>query len=274
MPCEERSCSLFYRLGDWPAHAMIEHFIRVDDVDSEESNLERLVSMALKLRVPISLGIIPATLTNGVATFLNSVKRRHPELIELHQHGWAHVNHERDGRKGEFGPARPYDRQREDLRQGRDTLEQLFGDGFFPAFSPPWNVYTADTIRAMTELGFRVLSAGWHDFGVNAGKIHRYSSTVDLMDWDAAGRLRTLPRLFMPLAGLLAKARGPVGLLLHHRTMAPADFGILESMLHRLTQTDKVAVHTFESLEMKRLRALGEPAWIQTTALYGGNDGK
>ena len=146
------------------ADAMIELFIRDDDVDCEEANLERLVSIGLKLQLPISFGIIPATLTRNVGMFLNSVKRSHPELIELHQHGWAHISHEGNQGNAEFGPARSYAQQRGDLQKGKDTLEQAFGDGFFPAFSPPWNVYTADTIRAMKELSFQVLSAGANDF--------------------------------------------------------------------------------------------------------------
>ena len=161
---------------------MIELFIRDDDVDSEEANLNRLISTGLKLRVPISYGIIPATLTQTVEKFLNSVKRSHPELIELHQHGWAHRNHEGDPGKGEFGPSRPYDQQFEDLEKGRVTLQQSFGDGFFPAFSPPWNLYTVETIRAMKELRFVVLSAGAKYLGGSGQGIQLYPATLDLLN--------------------------------------------------------------------------------------------
>lgn len=251
---------------------MIELFIRDDDVDSEEANLERLVSIGLKLRVPISFGIIPATLTKNVAVILNSAKRNHPELIELHQHGWAHINHEGERGKGEFGPARSY-RQHEDLQKGRDTLEQSFGDAFFPAFSPPWNVYTSDTIRALRELRFQVLSAGGNDFGGSGGGIQHYPTTLDLMNWDPLRLLRPPRGLFVGLVARLTKVHGPAGLLLHSRAMTPGEFEILESMLHRLTQSDQVVFHTFESLEMKRLRALREPDLIPTAARYGVNDG-
>lgn len=251
---------------------MIELFIRDDDVDSEEANLERLVSMGIKLRVPISFGIIPASLTKNVGTLLNSVKRSHPELIEIHQHGWAHINHEGDRGKAEFGPARSYDQQREDLQKGRATLEESFGDAFFPAFSPPWNVYTADTIRAMQELSFQVLSAGWHDFGVSWGGIQHYPSALDLTNWGAVGRLQPPRGLFVRTVASLTKARGPVGLLLHHWMMTPEEFRSLESLLHGLTQTDRVVFNTFESLEIKRLRALGELGLISTAAGCGVND--
>ena len=224
--------------------------------------------------MPISFGIIPAALTKNVGNFLNSVKRSHPELIELHQHGWAHINHEGDRGEGEFGPARSYDQQREDLQRGRDTLEQSFGDGFFPAFSPPWNVYSAGTIRALKELSFEVLSAGSDDFGVNGGGIQHYPSTLDLTNWGAVGRLQTRRDLFVRIVALLTKVRGPVGLLSHHRRMAPEEFKILESLLLRLTQTDQVVFHTFESLEMKRPRALGELDLMSTAARCGGNDGE
>ena len=253
--------------------AMIDLFIRDDDVDFEEANLERLVSIGLKLRVPISLGIIPAALTRNVGILLNSVKRGHPELIELHQHGWAHINHEGELGMGEFGPARSYRQQREDLEKGRDTLERSFGDGFFPAFSPPWNVYTTDTIRAMRELAFQVLSAGWNDFGESGSGIQNYPSSLDVMNWGALGQLQPSRGLFLRIVALLMKARGPVGLLMHHRRMTLGDFEILESLLHRLTQTDRVVFHTFESLEKKRLRALRELDLTPTAARCGVNDG-
>ena len=40
----------------------------------------------------------------------------------LHQHGLAHVNHEREGRKCEFGPARAAAAQRRDIAAGRARL--------------------------------------------------------------------------------------------------------------------------------------------------------
>ena len=58
--------------------------------------------------------------------------------LRVHQHGFAHVNHEPEGRKCEFGVNRSPQRQREDISRGRDLLRGWFGD--VPSvFTPPWN---------------------------------------------------------------------------------------------------------------------------------------
>ena len=76
----------------------------------------------------------------------------------LHQHGLAHANHEREGRKCEFGPSRGLEAQRRDIEAGRARLTDLLGDRVDPIFTPPWNRCTTDTGTALAELGFRVLS--------------------------------------------------------------------------------------------------------------------
>ena len=96
--------------------------------------------------------MIPAELDAGLAREL----RERP--VGLHQHGLAHVNHEREGRKCEFGPARDAAAQRRDIADGRERLAALLGDRVDPIFTPPWNRCTADTGRVLAELGFAVLS--------------------------------------------------------------------------------------------------------------------
>ena len=59
--------------------------------------------------------------------------------LGLHQHGYDHTNHETEGKKQEFGPARPADAHRRDIQTGRDRLRDLLGDAFDPIFTPPWN---------------------------------------------------------------------------------------------------------------------------------------
>jgi peptidoglycan/xylan/chitin deacetylase (PgdA/CDA1 family) len=237
---------------------MIELFIRNDDVYSEEVNLSRLITIGLKLRVPISFGVIPSRLTKNVENILASVKRSHPELIEIHQHGWAHINHEGKTGKAEFGAARSYHQQRDDLQSGRVILEQSFGDGFFPALSPPWNVYTADTIRAMRELGFLVLSAGPDYLGGSGQGVQLYPTKLDLTNWDDGGRLEPMRAIFTYFLAQPKNLPRTLGLLLHHRTMRPKAFDFLELALRRLSETGQVLFHSFESLEMKRMRALCE----------------
>ena len=80
--------------------------------------------------------------------------------VGLHQHGLAHVNHEREGRKCEFGPSRDAAAQRRDIADGRERLAALLGDRVDPIFTPPWNRCTADTGAVLAELGFAAAVAG------------------------------------------------------------------------------------------------------------------
>jgi peptidoglycan/xylan/chitin deacetylase (PgdA/CDA1 family) len=238
---------------------MIDVFIRNDDVHSEENKLTQLIDIGLKRRVPISFGIIPARLATNVENILTSVKRSHPELIEIHQHGWNHVNHETGRSQAEFGPARSFLQQREDLQRGRAILEQSFGAGLFPAFSPPWNRYTPDTIHAMSELGFQVLSGGCNYFGGGGQGIQLYPVRLDLTNWDDLGRPEPIRAFLMYFLAQPKNLRGTLGLLMHHRTMGPNAFEFLDLILQRLLESGEVCFHTFESLEMKRKRSICEP---------------
>jgi len=234
---------------------MIELFLRDDDVDSEKESLHRLIGVALKWHVPISFGVIPASLTKEARHLLNSVKSSHPDLIELHQHGWKHANHEGATGKGEFGPKRSYDQQLDDLRRGRDTLEQAFGGNFFPAFSPPWNIYTVDTTRAMRELGFSVLSAGVPYVVPCGHNIQNYPVMLDILNWCYPTTLEYSRAIFLYMFAKLGNLPRPVGLLLHHMEMTAETFELLETQLERLWETEQVVFHTFETLEGKRIRS-------------------
>ena len=80
----------------------------------------------------------------------------------LNQHGWRHVNHERAGRKCEFGASRGYEQQLEDIANGRRRMNEAFGDGWSPVFTPPWSRRAEETFRALDQLGFAALSKS-HD---------------------------------------------------------------------------------------------------------------
>jgi len=78
--------------------------------------------------------------------------------VAVHQHGWAHVSHQRDGRRSEFGTARtPADKLR-DLRKGRSVLSGLLEGAVEPFFTPPWNRCEDDTVPLLAEAGLTVLS--------------------------------------------------------------------------------------------------------------------
>ena len=69
-------------------------FFRDDDAGWGDARLRRAARPASReLRLPVDLAVIPAELDAGLAREL----RRAAGGVGLHQHGLAHVNHERDG---------------------------------------------------------------------------------------------------------------------------------------------------------------------------------
>src|SRR5215813_11805038 len=102
-------------------------FFRDDDVDEDEATLRRLLRLFLERNAPVNLGVIPGRLTAACAELLARSLAAAPALLELNQHGWRHDNHEREGRKYEFGASRTYAEQLADVAQGQARMTEAFG---------------------------------------------------------------------------------------------------------------------------------------------------
>ena len=151
----------------------------------------------------------------------------------LHQHGFAHVNHEPEGRKCEFGPARDAAAQRRDIIDGRERLAALLGDRVDPIFTPPWNRCTADTGRILAELGFAVLSREARAEPLGVAGLAELPVCVDY--------IRLLPE---ELGRRIAAAIGggsPVGLMFHHAVMEEADMRRAADLLSLLAGHERAA---------------------------------
>jgi hypothetical protein len=152
-------------------------------------------------------------------------------LIGVHQHGFAHHNHETVERKCEFGGARSADFQRHDLSAGRDRLQVLFGSQLDAFFTPPWNRCSAGTPQWLAELGFSALS---RSRGAPAQRALP-ELAVDV-DWCKQRRLAAadgsdgLQRIALELARCCGGGR-PVGLMLHHADMDGTDLSLLATLL-------------------------------------------
>src|SRR3954453_15945125 len=132
-------------------------FFRDDDAGWHDDRLDTLLDVFARRGVPIDLAAIPVAMTPALAaSLLTRAERTQP--LGLHQHGYAHVSHETEGRRCEFGPARPAAAQVADIADGRRRLVDLVVPALEPVFTPPWNRCTADTGAALVELGIDVLS--------------------------------------------------------------------------------------------------------------------
>src|SRR5262245_62821689 len=133
-------------------------FFRDDDAGWEHERLCALLDLFLRFEVPIDIAAIPTCLTTEIAADLRSAAEQMPDLVNIHQHGLSHVNHEVDGRKSEFGPSRTRAQVLHDLESGRRRLQDLIGPRLQPIFTPPWNRCTDTTVECARDLGFRIVS--------------------------------------------------------------------------------------------------------------------
>jgi peptidoglycan/xylan/chitin deacetylase (PgdA/CDA1 family) len=200
-------------------------FFRDDDAGWRNDRLRALLELFHAHDLPVDLAVIPAALDRTLAGELRAL----PDRIGLHQHGFAHLNHEPDGRKFEFGPSRDAAAQREDIANGAHRLRQLLGDRVDPIFTPPWNRCTPDTGRSLLELGFTTLSREHKAEPLNLPQLKEIPVHVD---WCRPDREQRLVRS-------LEEGRR-VGVMFHHAEMDEAERDHVDELLALLARHEKV----------------------------------
>jgi hypothetical protein len=213
------------------APAPIRFFLRDDDAGWDDTRLLALLARTQRAEVPIDLAVIPQSAGATLASALCVRMSASPGLVGVHQHGFAHTNHETVQRKCEFGTARDVDAQRNDLREGSAHLQGLFGAQLDPIFTPPWNRCSAATPALLAELGFAALSRSR-----GAPAQHALPELPVDVDWCKQRRLAAVERadglehIALELARRV-QAGGPVGLMLHHAEMNAPDLELLDRVL-------------------------------------------
>ncbi|HMY74706.1 MAG TPA: polysaccharide deacetylase family protein, partial [Blastocatellia bacterium] len=222
-------------------------FFRDDDVAEDEPTLRRLLDLFAEFEIPINLEIIPGKLTEAAIALLGAYRAAHPDLFEFNQHGWMHVNHETEGRKCEFGASRSFDEQLADIRQGREVLQDAFGEAFSPVFTPPWNRCTEATYQALDQLQFRALSKLRGKTEVTGHGFRELSVTLDLFRWKGGATMKA-PREFIEELHTQLRELDTVGIMLHHQVMDEAAFEFLALLLEMLRGLPQIRFQTFRSL--------------------------
>ena len=212
--------------------APMNFFVRDDDAGWADERLMALLRIMDTAGVPIDLAAIPTAVTPALANEL-AARRRAGQAIGIHQHGYAHRNHETTGRKCEFGLARDAAQRGSDLRRGREQLQALFGEGLDPIFTPPWNRVSADTPHMLAALGFVALSRD-----VTAPPQQALPEIAVHTDWSKQWRLAgesrndTAAQIARDVAAHV-KAGASVGLMLHHAVMSDLELQTLFRLLAR-----------------------------------------
>jgi hypothetical protein len=190
------------------APAPVPWFFRDDDVGWRTDRVRVLVDRFERHGVPLDLAVIPHALRPGLA---RELRRRAGDGLAVHQHGLAHVNHEPEGRKQEFGPSRSREAQRRDIEAGRRMLADRLGDILQPIFTPPWNRCTAATGACLAELGFSVLSREARAEPLGVPGLRELPVRVD---WVRLEVVALVARLVAAVG-----SGEPVGVMFHHAEM-------------------------------------------------------
>lgn len=209
-------------------------FIRDDDAGWDNDRLFALLDTVENAGACIDMAAIPLAISDPLVAALSARLDAAPQRLALHQHGCAHLNHESEGRKCEFGPSRSADSQRHDIRGGWLLLQHLFGARAQPIFTPPWNRCAPHTPALLAELGFAALS---RDRGAPAqSALPEIAVDVDwsrrLRDGGPVAAARALADALRERAGDGA----PLGLMLHHATMDAQALVQLGDLLERMTR--------------------------------------
>jgi peptidoglycan/xylan/chitin deacetylase (PgdA/CDA1 family) len=211
----------------------IEVFFRDDDAGWGDERLLELIGRFAEHGLPLDLAVIPMELTEPLASALAATH------AGLHQHGYAHTNHQVEGRKCEFGPARDRAAQRADIAAGKERLSDLLGDRLDRFFTPPWNRCTRDTGEVLVELGFTLLSR--EHKAQPLGLLPELPVHLDVA--------RLSPAEIDTRFAALVQNGGPIGVMFHHGVMEPDDMTRASELLALLAGHENVVPRRMAELQ-------------------------
>jgi Glycosyltransferase family 28 C-terminal domain/Polysaccharide deacetylase len=221
-------------------------FFRNDDCGWRDDRLLLLLDIFADFGFPVDLAAIPAALNSAFAQKLSRRMAAHPERLRIHQHGYAHLNHEPAGKKCEFGPARDYISQHSDIESGQRRLAELLGAAPDPIFTPPWNRCTAVTARCLAELGFQVLSRDSHAVPLEGFGLRELPIGLD---WFAQRKKVRLDRMeWGKLLAARLQSGASIGIMLHHAVMDAEEMQALAQLLSVLARHSNATCHTMRAL--------------------------
>jgi peptidoglycan/xylan/chitin deacetylase (PgdA/CDA1 family) len=224
-------------------------FFRADDIGAPSKAFEALSRLFRSHGTPLAMAVIPAYLSEARQEKLFKAAPMDEELWGWHQHGWRHINRQKNGERSEFGSERSPERQREDIIQGMVKMERVFGKNFVRVFAPPWNHLSASTLKILQQLDFKGFSAT--DPFQPAARC-RYGMQylpvrLDLHNRQGKDATADFAMLMDQLSGL-SKAKGPTGIMISHQRMTSFAFQFLDRMLYNLKHVVKAQFCNFRKM--------------------------
>jgi predicted glycosyltransferase len=224
----------------------IKIFFRNDDAGIENERLFKLLDVFEKYAMPLDLAVIPKAVSSQFAADLRRRIDSSPHLFAVHQHGYAHLNHEITNRKCEFGAARNKAQQFRDIADGKKILSVFFDDLPQPIFTPPWNRCLTETGEILRELGFKILS---RESKAAPLKIKNLEEIPVSIDWFAKrkGVALTRAEIGEKLAREIA-GKDTVGVMFHHAVTDASERAMVSEMLALFAEFPNIEKHSIYSL--------------------------
>lgn len=192
-------------------------FFRDDDGGWDDPALSALLECFSATGVPVDVAVIPMACSAQTREALGPHLASTGGIGRVHLHGYAHRNHESEGRRCEFGPSRDAYAVHREMEEGVGFMRTAFGADFDAVFTPPWNRCDARWLASMRAAGLDALSrdATATPFGV-AGM----QELPIRVDWlrERGGRRLAMGAIGEWIADEIARG-APTGVMLHHAKM-------------------------------------------------------
>ena len=134
--------------------------------------------------------------------------------------------------------ARTISEIKRDLVRGKERLEMLMGDHFYPVFTPPWNRCSSATLKLIKELGYAAVSRSRGSKTPSPGGLPDYYVNVDLHTRKEKSPAAGWEKLFEELQQAIAS--NYCGIMIHHQMMNAAAFDFIEILLKTLVKSHKL----------------------------------
>jgi hypothetical protein len=225
---------------------MTTFFLRCDDVTAPDAAFRRMAALLLKAELPLSCAVIPALAGRELASFLGARAAAGARLEAL-QHGLSHAEHAGNRYlKQEFGPARTYQEQYEDIAAGKKLMRGLFGRLSRPVFVPPFHAYNSDTLKALASLKFKGVSASRLPEGRLPRGLVFLGTRVTVNEYDLRLKPRALDlRTLKSRTLAAAKGKGPAGVYFHHADIKGRDFRVFSDYVAFLKDLERRGLARF-----------------------------
>lgn len=208
---------------------------RDDDAQTVTPELEQLLTLSDRHRVPAHLSVIPEGLRPDLAPRLRDTAR-----IYVLQHGLCHTNHEPKGRPAsEVGDSRDLDTQQRDLARGWEILQDAQMPRLLQGLVPPWNRIGNVARRRLPEWGYAFLSSyEGRDDGTPVAGLTQINAHLDPVRWKHDRVFRGADNMLdMLLAHLGARRRDapaqPIGYVTHHLQTSDAIWTFTDTLFAR-----------------------------------------